>query len=76
MYATINLPGSTHFEYSGPASRKECEDWLEEKKIEHQEKYGGVWVSTYFPARVVSNKDVLKWTYRDGTKVVRPLHEY
>ena len=55
MYATINLPGSP----------------LDEQKKEHQDRHGGVWVSTYFPATIHTNKAVLRWKYRDGSKVIK-----
>jgi hypothetical protein len=69
MYATINLPGSTHFEKFGPASRRECEAWLDERDAWHRENHGGGWVSTYFPARILSNREAARMRYSDGTKV-------
>jgi hypothetical protein len=69
MYATINLPGSSHFEYHGPASKAECEAWLDariEKLLETE------MVTSLLPRRVVSNRDAESWTYLDGSKVIRP----
>lgn len=71
MYATVNLPGSSNFEYYGPATKQECHDWLMMKRTEHKEMYGGLWINTYYPARIVSNKDAHKWKYRDGSRVIR-----
>jgi hypothetical protein len=68
MYATINLPGSSHFEYYGPASKAECEAWLErrtEKLLQTQ------LVTSTMPRRVVSNKEAESWKYLDGSRVVK-----
>jgi hypothetical protein len=70
MYATVNLHGSTHFQVFGPDTRAECEEWLESTKTEHQDTHGGAWVSTYYPARVVTNREARSWKYRDGNVVV------
>jgi hypothetical protein len=70
MYATINLPGSTHFEAFGPNTRAECEEWLEAKKAEHKDMHGGAWVSTYCPARIVTNREARSWKYQDGRPVL------
>lgn len=69
MYATINLPGSTHFEYYGPASKIECEAWLEKRvsKLTQTEL-----LTSTLPRRIVSNKEAESWRYRDGSKVCRP----
>lgn len=72
MYATINLPGSNHFQYYGPSTRKDCAAWLEEQKTRHQDEHGGTWTSTYLPARIVSNREAESWKYRDGSRVVNP----
>lgn len=69
MYAVINLPGSSHFEYHGPASKAECEAWLNariEKLLKTEQ------VSSLLPRRVVSNRDAESWRYLDGSKVIRP----
>ena len=71
MYATINLPGSSYFQYYGPAAKPECQDWLASKKQEFQQAYGGAWFSAYSPFNIVPNKTAKRWKYRDGTKVVR-----
>ena len=71
MYATINLPGSSHFEHYGPNTRAECEAWLEERRDVHQRGHGGVWVSTYMPARVITNAVARAMRYRDGSPVIR-----
>lgn len=71
MYATINLPGNQHFQYYGPARKKECETWLDEQKARCQDLHGGAWISIYLPAQIVSNKEAEAWKYRDGTRVIR-----
>lgn len=70
MIAAINLPGSKHFDYFH-GSRQECDAWLEDQKRDHQQRHGGVWVSTYFPARVVPDKEATAWKYRDGSRVIK-----
>ncbi len=68
MYATINIPGSSHFEYYGPATRVECEAWLDrrvEKLLETQ------LITSTLPRRIVSNKDAESWKYLDGSRVCR-----
>ena len=70
MYATINLPGSQHFRYYGPGTRAECERWLEEQKKIDQNINGGMWVSSYFPARIVSNRVARGVRYKDGSRVI------
>ena len=71
MYALVNLPGSQNFDWFGPASKSECEAWLEEAKIFHQDRYGGLWTSTYYPARIVPNKEARAMRWRDGNRVIR-----
>ena len=68
MYATINLPGSRHFEYYGPASREECQDWLDErtKKLLVTEL-----MTSLLPQRIVSNREAESWRYRDGSRVCK-----
>ena len=68
MYAHVNLPGSSHFETFGPATKRECESWLRGRKDWHRKIYGGKWVSTYFPAKVITNQQAKRWKYRDGTR--------
>ena len=69
MYATINLPGSSHFEYYGPASKGECETWLNARvaKLRETEQ-----VTSLLPQRIVTNKDAESWRYVDGSQVCRP----
>ena len=71
MYALVNMPGSVHFDYFGPASKSECEAWLEVQKTVHKERYGGLWTSTFFPDRIVSNKVARAMRWRDGNRVIR-----
>ena len=68
MYATINIPGSSHFEYYGPATRTECEAWLDrrvEKLLETQ------LVTSTLPRRIVPQQDAESWRYLDGSRVIR-----
>lgn len=69
MYATINLPGSSHFEYYGPANRKECEDWLNQRTLELSRTE---MITSILPQRVISNREAESWKYLDGSKVIRP----
>lgn len=70
MYATVNLPGSSHFEHYGPDTKAECEAWLAERKVVHQEIHGGAWTGTYLPARVISNAVAERMRYRDGSHAI------
>lgn len=74
MVATVNLPGSSNFKYF-VGSKAECEKWLEQKKAEYQERFGGTWYSAYSPAKTVSNAEAKKWKYRDGSPVVKSLRQ-
>lgn len=68
MYATINIPGSSHFEYYGPASKTECEGWLNrrlERLLETEQ------VTSTMPRRIVPNRDAESWKYLDGNRVIR-----
>lgn len=69
MYATINLPGSSHFEYYGPASKADCQKWLDTRiqKLQRTEL-----LSSLLPQRIVSNKEAESWCYLDGSKVCLP----
>lgn len=69
MYATINLPGSRHFEYYGPASKEACEKWLERRVTELQETELS---SSLLPQSIHANREIESWKYRDGSSVVRP----
>lgn len=69
MYATINLPGSIHFEYFGPGTKKQCEEWLDKRvsKLQETELF-----TSLLPQRIVSNKNAESWRYLDGSRVVTP----
>ena len=69
MYATINLPGSSHFDYFGPASKQQCEAWLRARvaKLSETEL-----MASLLPQRLVSNRDAESWKYLDGSRVCRP----
>lgn len=69
MYATINIPGSSHFEYHGPASRSECQAWLKTRTaiLSQTEQ-----ITSLMPQRIVADKEALAWKYRDGSQVIRP----
>lgn len=67
MYATINLPGSSHFEYYGPASKAECQEWLNRRVAKLQETQ---LITSLMPQRIVSNKDAESWKYLDGSRVI------
>lgn len=69
MYALINLPGSSHFEYFGPASEIKCNDWLESRvnKLLETEL-----LTSTLPRRIVSNKEAEAMRFRDGSKVCKP----
>ena len=71
MYALINSPGSQSFDWYGPADKAECQEWLEAKRIEYQDRFGGAWVGAYQPARIITNRDALAIRYRDGKSVIR-----
>jgi hypothetical protein len=68
MYAIINIPGSSHFEYHGPDSRANCEFWLSNRvaKLLETEQ-----VTSTLPRRIVSNRQAESWKYRDGSRVIR-----
>lgn len=66
MYAVINLPGSSHFDWFGPSTEQECEAWLDKtvsKMLETQ------LLGSTLPRQVISNKNAGKWKYRDGSHV-------
>ena len=69
MYATINLPGSSHFEYFGPASKTDCQEWLRDRVAELQGQ--GEQITSLLPQRIVSNRVAESWRYRDGSHVVK-----
>lgn len=69
MYATINLPGSSHFEYYGPDSKEHCEEWLTNRVMELQKTEQ---ITSLMPQRIVTNRDAESWRYRDGSRVCRP----
>jgi hypothetical protein len=76
MYATVNIPGSSHFDYYGPASKTECQEWLSWKLEQHKAIHEGAWTGTYLPDEIISNKRALSWRYQDGTRVITPPWEY
>jgi hypothetical protein len=76
LYATTNLPGSQFFQVFGPTTKQACEQWLNEQKSVYQHRYGGAWVSAYFPNRITTNKAARRWRYRDGSPVIRTDAEY
>lgn len=66
MYATINLPGSSHFDWYGPATKKECQEWLDKtvnKMLETE------LLTSTLPRRIISNKEANSWKYASGAKV-------
>ena len=66
MYATINIPGSVHFEYYGPDKKRSCEQWLKARiSVLSRTKLS----TNLLPQRIVSNKKAERWKYRDGSKV-------
>ena len=68
MIATVNLPGSSHFEwYHG--TKKECEKWLEKMADTYRERFEGAWYNAYSPANIITDKESRKWRWRDGDKV-------
>lgn len=69
MYATINIPGSSHFEYYGPASRQACQDWLNTTIAKRSKTE---LIASLLPQQIVSNKEAESWRYRDGSKVIQP----
>jgi hypothetical protein len=74
MVATVNLPGSSHFKYF-VGSKAECKAWLEKTRNEYEERFGGTWYNAYSPARTISNAKAKQWKYRDGSPVIKSLHE-
>jgi hypothetical protein len=72
MVATINLPGSGHFKYF-VGTKAACEAWLDRKKTEYQNAFGGTWYSAYSPARLTPNATAKTWKYRDGSRVIKNL---
>jgi hypothetical protein len=69
MYATINLPGSTHFHWHGPATRQACEAWLDRTV---QRLLRTELLSSTMPRRVISNKEARTWRWRDGSRIFPP----
>jgi hypothetical protein len=66
MYAVINIPGSSHFCFYGPASKAECADWMEGYVREAQRTEQ---VTSLLPQRLVSNKQFEAWRWLDGRRV-------
>lgn len=69
MFAYTNLPGSSYFETYGPATKKECEEWLDEKAEEHKQRSGGNWWSTYGPGTIITNAEAKAMRWQDGSRV-------
>ena len=69
MYTLINLPGSAHFEYFGPASKKDCNNWLEKRISKLCETQ---LLTSTLPRQVITNKKAEAIRYRDGSKVCKP----
>ena len=69
MYAVINIPGSSHFEYYGPDTRRACAGWLTERiaTLATTEQ-----MTSLMPQRILPNKEVERWRWRDGTRIVKP----
>lgn len=69
MYAAINLPGSSHFHYFGPATKQECQEWLRTtvERLSRTES-----ATSLLPQRIVTNRDAESWRYRDGSRVCCP----
>lgn len=69
MYATINLPGSSHFHYYGPGTRAECQAWLEQTvaRLSQTEL-----LTSLLPQCIVSNREAESWRYLDGKRVIGP----
>lgn len=66
MIATINLPGSSHFVWFGPANRAECEAWLDQ---EVKDMLKTELLSSTLPRQIISNKEAKSWKYLDKSKV-------
>jgi hypothetical protein len=69
MYAILNIPGSSHFEYHGPDTRTHCQRWLDARVAALQAR--GEQPSALWPQRVLANRLVERWRYLDGSRVVR-----
>jgi len=69
MYATINIPGSRHFDWYGPASKAACKKWLEARVADLQRTE---LLASLLPQRIVSNAAAESWTYLSGSAVIRP----
>lgn len=70
MYATINLPGSSHFRYFGPETRAECKRWLDAWEPVYQGTHGGVWINCFYPARIITNKEAKSMRWQSGLRVI------
>ena len=72
MIATVNLPGSQHFDYH-VGTKQDCEAFLLQKEIEYKARFGGAWYSAYSPARIVPNSVGRRWKFRDGSNVIKGI---
>ncbi len=68
MWAQVNLPGSSHFRYYGPATKQECQDWID-KTVNDLLKTE--LLTSTLPRFIISNKEAAKVKYLDGSKVFR-----
>jgi hypothetical protein len=66
MYAQINIPGSSHFQCFGPASKQECRNWLDKTVSELLETE---LLTSTLPRLIISNKLAEKQKYLDGSRV-------
>lgn len=69
MYAHVNLPGSSHFDYFGPGTKSQCEKWLKDH-VERQLEVGEM-ISSLLPQRIISDAEARKVKYRDGSVVFK-----
>jgi len=68
MYAVINIPGSGHFRYFGPAKKRQCQEWLTKAVADLEDR--GEQLSATTPRRIISNKEAESWTWADGKPIV------
>ena len=72
MYATINVPGSSRFEWWGPASKAECEAWQKARVAQVLDDYN-LQLSDLLPLSIHSNKDAESWRWQDGELIITPV---
>jgi len=66
MFAMIDLPGGQHFDYHGPVTRAEAQDWIERRTREIADANPG----QYPRGAILSNKAALRMRYQDGSKII------